>query len=217
MQPLTETRIIRLMGARERVMKISHFLNFLVLTFFSRRFHLAKINNNLSCILQRIALFAFFFIGFGTPASAQFGGGGFGGGGATEATIETEYIERQSVTERLSAHGLNLLGESIDLNTGAVSFEHVDISLPGNSNLEVAIRRTRGQGWVFPHLDATNGSGPLAPQSSNRFSDWSLEVPRIAMMYEQGDGKNMCTSDRFGGTFYVYPGTNPQIGGCKNY
>jgi len=90
--------------------------------------------------------------------TAIFGGDGFGGpsgGGITsEASIVAEYIERANVTERLQALGDDLMGDSIDLNTGSVSFQHVDVSLPGNSGLEVAIRRTREPGFVFPHLDA---------------------------------------------------------------
>ena len=100
---------------------------------------------------------------------------------AQDFAIDVEYIKRQNVDERLKSYGVGLLGDNIDLNTGSVQFEHVDISLPGNSGLEVAIRRTRGQGFVFPHKDATSyGSS----KSSNPFSDWTLEVPRIAMIFE---------------------------------
>ncbi|MBL4852947.1 MAG: hypothetical protein JKY25_01765 [Robiginitomaculum sp.] len=129
---------------------------------------------------------------------------------AQDFAIDVEYIKRQNVDERLKSYGVGLLGDNIDLNTGSVQFEHVDISLPGNSGLEVAIRRTRGQGFVFPHKDATSyGSS----KSSNPFSDWTLEVPRIAMIFEQGgDGKEMCDFDRFGGNFINNPNP-PNYGG----
>ena len=41
----------------------------------------------------------------------------------------------------LSPHDFSLMGDNIDLHTGQLSFSQVDVSLPGNSDLEVAIRR----------------------------------------------------------------------------
>jgi len=67
--------------------------------------------------------------------------------------------------ERMEPHGNELMGDMIDKNTGSISFEHTDISIPGNSNLEVALRRKRGQGTYF-----------YTPFQS-AFGDWQLDLP----------------------------------------
>ena len=72
---------------------------------------------------------------------------------------------------RLSAHDFELMGDAIDPNTGSVSFQHVDVSLPGNSNLEVALRRSRRQGELFWN------------ENQMAFGDWTIEIPMISFMY----------------------------------
>lgn len=107
----------------------------------------------------------------------------------------TEYIERQNVDERMTAHGIGLLGDQIDMNTGSLQFSHVDISLPGNSSLEVAIRRKREQGFAFKHLETvtfveTAASGTLTYD----FSDWQLDLPEISAIYPAHNFSNSRTS-----------------------
>jgi len=54
----------------------------------------------------------------------------------------------------------SVFGDNVDIDTGALSFRHTDISLPGNSDLPVAITRELsrnadiGSGWMFviPHI-----------------------------------------------------------------
>jgi len=114
--------------------------------------------------------------GFMLPAHAQ----------DNDAIIATEYIERQNIDERLQVLGVGLMGDTIDLNTGALSFEHVDVSLPGNSALEVAIRRTRSQGFAFEQRDAatatTKGPRLASERGARDFGDWELEVPNISVI-----------------------------------
>ena len=50
------------------------------------------------------------------------------------------------MTERLKPHGNDLMGDVIDKNTGSIAFAYVDIEIPGNSNLDVALRRKLDQG-----------------------------------------------------------------------
>lgn len=71
-----------------------------------------------------------------------------------------------------------LMGDSIDPHLGGLSFEHTDISLPGNSGLEVAIRRKREQGDFYRRY----GSGVTAYE----FGDWQLSVPRIRVLIPEG-------------------------------
>jgi len=115
------------------------------------------------------------------------------GGGETMLIFSPEYIKRANVSERLTAYDNNLMGDSVDLNTGTLSFQHVDVSLPGNSGLEVAIRRRRAQGDIFKHR-APNASENNDQKISNSFSDWMLEVPNISMTVAAGTlgGINLC-------------------------
>lgn len=137
-----------------------------------------------------------------------------GGGGPTgPAAIAVEYIERQNIDERLTMDGTSLLGDAIDLNTGSVSFLHVDVSIPGNSNLEVAIRRSREPVFPYPHLDAA--SGGQNNDKSNAFGDWSLDVPMISLTSLNDDSRlnsGLCTTSGIGtGGFFVPPGQTPGV------
>ncbi|MBF7074759.1 hypothetical protein ISG33_15230 [Glaciecola sp. MH2013] len=75
-------------------------------------------------------------------------GGGGGGVGRTEIGLVPDYIERQNVEERLKPFGENLLGDSLDIKTGVVSFSNTDISIPGNFSIPVSFTRTRGSTYV---------------------------------------------------------------------
>ena len=110
-----------------------------------------------------------------SPAAAQ-----------NDSILELDSLKRENIDERLTAYGNDLMGDKIDLNTGALSFEHVDVSIPGNSNLEVAIRRTRTIDFPFPHLDAVaqaalNDHYATALTKSSPLSDWDLEIPKISL------------------------------------
>ena len=160
-----------------------------------------------------IAAAAVAFAAFAPGSSAQFIPPGGGGGGGGQTTIAVEYIQRQNVEERLTAHDVGLLGDGVDLNTGAVSFAHTDVVLPGNNGLEVAVRRARAQSFPFPHLDVLTFGGAI----SNDFADWSLETPRleialIAAGYTAfSQGPNMCAVVPQPGTFYTFPGDSPSL------
>ena len=91
-------------------------------------------------------------------------------GGSTAAvplTPALEWDKRKEVGERLSALGNDIMGESIDPHTGSISFRHVDIDLPGNSALPVALIRELTQGYFHRYtVDA-------------EFGDWHYAVPRL--------------------------------------
>ena len=72
---------------------------------------------------------------------------------------------------RLAPHGNDLMGDMIDKNTGGISFQHTDISIPGNSGLEVALRRKITQGSAF-----------YTPFQQG-FGDWVLDLPIAHITY----------------------------------
>ncbi|NQZ12223.1 MAG: hypothetical protein HRT35_34155 [Algicola sp.] len=82
------------------------------------------------------------------------------------APIDSKILERLKVEPTITPETTDLLGEQIDLNSGSIGFSQTDISLPGNSNLEVAIRRK------FRGL-SRRGKG------SAGFADWQLDIPSI--------------------------------------
>ncbi|MEE4244656.1 MAG: hypothetical protein V2I33_04550, partial [Kangiellaceae bacterium] len=113
--------------------------------------------------------------------------GGGSGVASMEVDVFPEHIKRQEVEQRLAAHSDNLLGDSLDINTGSVVFTHTDVAIPGNSSLEVAIRRKRTGGFKYPHIDeasraAFDASGLVAKNSSQAFGDWELDVPHISQL-----------------------------------
>lgn len=87
--------------------------------------------------------------------------------GNTQYSPAQDWEKRQNIEERLRSYGPDLLGESIDPHTGGITFEHTDLSIPGNFDLEVSLRRRRTQ-------------GPLYHESVEaEFADWSYVVPRV--------------------------------------
>jgi RHS repeat-associated protein len=81
-----------------------------------------------------------------------------------------DWQEAKEVEHRLQPLGNDLLGDQIDFNTGALSFSNTDVSIPGNSPLEVAFRRSRSQGFNYED----GQQSPLA--------DWDLELPHISVV-----------------------------------
>jgi len=86
--------------------------------------------------------------------------------GEIDTLINKEVLARIKVRESITPETTELLGDSIGLSVGSVSFSHTDISIPGNSSLEVAIRRTfKGSNFAFTsRLD---------------MADWALDLPYI--------------------------------------
>jgi RHS repeat-associated protein len=89
------------------------------------------------------------------------------GGGNTAGYVPTydHLLDRLPTQPGTTPETTDLIGEQIDLNGGALSFRQTDLSLPGNSALEVAIHR-KFQGVRY----ATN---------SFEFADWQLDLPMI--------------------------------------
>jgi RHS repeat-associated protein len=107
------------------------------------------------------------FVSLLAPASYAQGGIGGGDGQPQPPEPVIDWQAKQDANGRLEGLGVGLLGESIDPHTGGLSFQHTDVSLPGNSTLDVSIsRRIKTGGLYHPSVDA-------------EFGDWELIVPRI--------------------------------------
>ncbi len=90
-----------------------------------------------------------------------------GGGGIRIESLSKTHDFRLSggMVQRLKPHGNDLMGDRIDNSTGGISFEHTDVVIPGNSGLEVALRRKIAQG--------VTSETPF----QHAFGDWVLDLP----------------------------------------
>ena len=91
------------------------------------------------------------------------------GSSPPETIYKIDWNERLNPNVGLKAHGDGLLDDKIDFSTGRLSFETVDVSLPGNSALPVEIRRRRNPSQA----------------NFNEFADWQLAVPSISTKISQ--------------------------------
>ncbi|MEJ2442628.1 MAG: RHS repeat protein, partial [Exilibacterium sp.] len=85
-------------------------------------------------------------------------------GPPAEVVYEIDWNERLKPNLGMQAHDHSLLGDAIDLQTGRLSFEQVDVSIPGNSDLPVEVRRRRNPSQSY----------------GNEFADWQLVAPTIS-------------------------------------
>jgi YD repeat-containing protein len=121
------------------------------------------------------------------PAAAVLAAGGVATAQTSSEDPIIEWEKRQNAEDRLRAYGTDLLGDGIDPHTGAISFQHTDVALPGNTHLEVAVRRRISQGEYYNKSEAVE------------FGDWQLDVPRIQALH----GPNGFTGNRCSNAFDV--------------
>jgi len=93
---------------------------------------------------------------------------------------------------RLAPHGTDLMGDMVDKNTGGITFNHTDVSLPGNANLEVALHRKISQG-AFQHTPYQQG-----------FGDWVIDLPIAYTAYAPNAGNP--TAPQFNNGCLTNPG-----------
>jgi len=100
-------------------------------------------------------------------------------------------LEAYKPNTALSAHSNELMGETISMDTGEISFSATDVSLPGNSNLPVEIRRV-----------ATAGTR----DGNHDMLDWRIDIPRIQI-------------NTFRPTLraFSYPGTSISLNGSPKW
>lgn len=102
------------------------------------------------------------------PPCAQDGGDTY----KFEPSVDKNILAKLKVEESLTPHTVELMGERIDMSNGSISFHQTDISLPGNSQLEVAIHRVF-RGADFSYMNRAN------------LGDWQLDIPHIHTTIQQ--------------------------------
>jgi len=91
---------------------------------------------------------------------------------ATSSYEETSKLIR--APHAVTTLGENLFGDTVNLYNGTLQFVQVDVSLPGNNALPVAVGR---------RLQAGTRSSGLRP-----FGKWDLEIPHLHGMFSNKDG-----------------------------
>lgn len=105
-----------------------------------------------------------------SPSSAAANNSNGNSGGTQLVGVDIDQLSRIDVDTGLAADDVSLLGDQVNMNSGSLSFSHLDVFLPGNSDLQVAVRRMRTQGWNFGNSSVAN------------FGDWQLDVPNISVV-----------------------------------
>lgn len=105
-------------------------------------------------------------IALATPCLAQ-----------TPTTVDLRYESLQTAPERNLATPGNKFGDRHNPETGTLTFEIVDVSLPGNNALPVEFRRT---------LTATDKASIYS--SKSRLGDWHIDLPRIEASFLRPQG-----------------------------
>ena len=126
---------------------------------------------------------------------------------AQDAQPWIEWEQRMDADQRLTAFGPDLLGDQIDPSTGAIVFEHTDVSLPGNSRLEVSLRRRLSQGYLYD--EGVNAE----------FGNWEHLVPRLVAITRSAGWSGSRCDNSFATSFPAIPrvGSYPFVQYLQNY
>ena len=124
----------------------------------------------------------------GGAALAQYGPpGGYGPPSHTDGTMfqKLEGYGVLGASHEIPQHGEDLFGQSIDTETGTLSFQVTDVSLPGNSALPVAFGRS-----------ASSGDYAAVPHNILGLQ-WQVDIPHIIFSVDRGTlgNTNRCTGD----------------------
>ena len=93
-------------------------------------------------------------------------------------------------SEKFAGNGLGDFGETINPDTGELSFRHTDIHLPGNSDFEIAYTR-----YISSDPDRPNFHGNASSTSSRGMGNWSSDFPYIVLPSINSNGTAGCISD----------------------
>ena len=102
--------------------------------------------------------------------------------------IDQKYENKIEAARSIAALSDGMFGENINEYSGAAVFTQVDVSLPGNSDLPVALGRTYS-------VEDKYGSNNLGG-----FGDWDVDVPHISGIFGTNLGwsvANSASPDRY--------------------
>jgi len=107
-------------------------------------------------------------------------------------TLLSNYTSAGGAKLYLSQLENSLMGESHDIDTGALTFRHVDVSIPGNNSLPVTFAR-RADGRSHRQQNGIE-LGPLGYL-------WEVDLPYVLTRVDQGNSGNCDAVDSEGSRF----------------
>lgn len=114
-----------------------------------------------------VAVFMFLFVASPTTNAVPSDGGGGEPGGPVNVPTYFENNILVRAGETIQPLGPNLMGDALNEYSGGLSFNHTDVSIPGNNALGVAVGRRLATGT----RQTTLGTG--------LFGDWDLDIPHL--------------------------------------
>ena len=127
-----------------------------------------------------------------------------------------EFDKKIKVAQVIDVLGPGLAGDSTSLYTGSTSFNAIDVSVPGNNSLAVAIGRS------YPVQlnanEASNGGGMVA--FLRAFGDWDLDIPFLSGVYSNQLGweiNSTTPTRRCSVLDQLKPDGTPATGNPRNY
>jgi len=115
------------------------------------------------------------------PASAQAGSGGGDSIAAQSLAdgdgygVHEKHIERLNEAQKIAPLGVDAFGDQISYYSGGLSFNTVDISLPGNSGLPVELRRKFA---IEDRRELSDGPNPKGHLGG--LAEWDLDIPHLS-------------------------------------
>jgi RHS repeat-associated protein len=102
---------------------------------------------------------------------------------STSNTLYDEYDKSVKLSKTISALGVDLFGETVDMKSGQLGFSVTDVSLPGNNALPVAFGRKYSVRDVKGYLI-----------DDGAFGDWNLDIPSLSTTSIGGWRDQRCTA-----------------------
>ena len=97
--------------------------------------------------------------------------------------VHEKHIERVENAQKIGMLSVDAFGDQISHFSGALSFNNVDISIPGNSALPVELRRT------FAIQDRREfDAGPSPKSHLGGFAEWDLDIFHLSGTFDESRG-----------------------------
>lgn len=110
--------------------------------------------------------------------------------GQRRLLLDHEAYVSSIVENVVESNGLEDFGQTINPDTGELSFRHVDIDLPGDSDFDVSFVR-----YISSDPDRPNFHGNASSTSSRGLGNWSSDFPNIVLPSIKSNGTAGCISD----------------------
>lgn len=119
-------------------------------------------------------------------------------------SLHEKALERVSEASKVAPLGIDAFGDQLSLYSGSVEFSNVDISVPGNNDLPVELRRSL-------RIEDRRQGGYLGG-----FGDWDIDVPHLRGLFAEGAGwvvgsgasNQRCSTTSPPPAYYLFPSSD---------